>query len=305
MNEQHKDKFRGWFIPLQVCRLFESRTLNAEEILLLVKIDCLQDEENGDVCWASNDYLGRWWGKSGRWVRSTTAKFEKLGLIKITQLGDGRRHLKSLLFRRNETSRGVEENFQSRRNETSTKLPLREREEQIQDTTGEAGSGLFDLIPPENRPVKFSPPVIQFANWSRKKLFHIRIPGTRPSYKKGGGANGWSYETLLRWEDVYKGMLKSLSPGEIIKTLSRFINWEKDSEYAPVIHTFPSFAEKYDRVLSFVKRERARRERAGEDPDEFEYPEVRETIINPGNPHYLTAEEHAALKAEVDGPIRK
>lgn len=75
-----KEQNRGWFFPVVVVRMYEKGHINAEEMMLLGKINALVDEKKG--CWASNSYLSKWWGKTTQHVSRTIAKFEELGIIK-------------------------------------------------------------------------------------------------------------------------------------------------------------------------------------------------------------------------------
>lgn len=294
--EQHKEFYRGTFIPVTLMRLFEFRLLSGDEILLLQKIDALQDPKRGG-CWASNQWLAAWWGKSDNWVSKTISKFSRMKLVKVTQLGDGNRLIKI-------DQVGLSSNLQlglsskTRLDDNPIKVPLREGD----NTTGEKArpvEGVDFLIPPEEIQTKFSGPVIEFANWSRKRGFHIRVPGAKPVYAKGGQAGGWSRHTLLRWEEVYKDFCKIHGEGKVSRTLTRFIRWY-DSDNAPTAQTFMAFVDKFDRIAKFVQIEKGRREKSGEDSDELDFPLVRETIINPGKPTKLTNEEHNKLREQVD-----
>ena len=70
---------RGWYFPVCLTRLYEKRTLNAEEMMLLGKINSLCHYKKG--CWATNTYLANWWGKKPNWVSITISKFSRMGLI--------------------------------------------------------------------------------------------------------------------------------------------------------------------------------------------------------------------------------
>lgn len=82
MIEPH-DNPTGWFYPMELIRLWEKGTINDSEFLLLGKILILQDEQRGG-CWASNAWLGKWWGgRHEKHVSRILAKFERLKLIQI------------------------------------------------------------------------------------------------------------------------------------------------------------------------------------------------------------------------------
>lgn len=276
-------------------RLYESAAINAEEVLLFSKIDALQDPKFGG-CWASNTWLANWWHKSDRWVSLSIGKLHKLGLVRIIQKESGRVIQTLLDTPQKKTSTPPEENFCGPQKKTSAKVPLREGE-----STRAADRPVADtlLSGVEVLPDRFSPTVVEFANWSRRHGFHVRVPGAKPIYAKGGGQGGWSRLALMRWEEAYQSLCARHGRDRVGKTAKRFIRWH-DSEYAPVIHTFTSFAEKFDRIHKFVEREKAIREKNGEDTDDLDFPEVRMVTINKGPVKTMTEEEHRKLRAEVE-----
>lgn len=271
------DQFRGWFIPAPVVELYESGKLSEAELILLSKIDALQDKKRGG-CWASNQYLAQWWGKrTVTWVSKTVSKFQAMGLVKVTQLPDQSRIVRTTLPL-NYTSRPLEENFKLPLNYTSTKPPLRERG----DTRGVDRPVADVLLPGLGADsTQLSQAVTEFANWSRRHGYHVRVPGPTPTYSKGGGPGGWSRATLIRWEEAYAALCSRHGNGKVNRTLKRFLRWY-ESEYAPVVHTLTSFAEKFERIHKFVEKEKTIREKNGEDPDDLDHPEVQLRTVNKG-----------------------
>jgi len=81
MNEHHEEYNRGWYFPISLVRLYEAGTINAEEMMLLGKINSLCHPEKG--CWASNQWLADWWGKTAHWVSRSIARFKDLELIVV------------------------------------------------------------------------------------------------------------------------------------------------------------------------------------------------------------------------------
>jgi hypothetical protein len=275
--DEPREHYRGTYLPVSLMRLYEAGTLNGEEVLLFAKIDALQDPKAGG-CWASNEYLAKWWKKTDRWVSVTIAKFRDLGIVQVIPrdgltrvvviAGDPRRKLLPT----------PEENFRGPQKKTSAKVPLREGE-----TTRGDDRPVADVLLPGlgADATQLSPAVTEFANWSRRHGYHVRVPGANPTYSKGGGPGGWSRATLIRWEEAYRALCARHGNGKVNKTLKRFLRWY-ESEYAPVVHTLTSFTEKFDRIHKFVEKEKAIRERNGEDPDDLDHPEVQLRTVNKG-----------------------
>src|SRR5678816_1414004 len=85
-----EEKVRGWWFPIFLVELYESRTINAEEFLLLGKINSFAD------CRVSNRWLAEWWGaKTPQWVSHTLNKLQKMGLIRLKFFRDGRRRIRT------------------------------------------------------------------------------------------------------------------------------------------------------------------------------------------------------------------
>jgi hypothetical protein len=264
MNEEPREHYRGTFLPVELVRLYEDGTLNAEEIMLLTKIDALQDPEKG--CWASNEYLGAWWRKSGRWVRETVSKFEKLGLVEVTQFGDGKRSIRTE-SRRNKTSRGVEENFPVRRNKTSTKVPFGKERDSASASGGQ--EGLLNLKGPEDsRPMSYDPPVKLFAEFSRKRGFHLLPPGPsgQVRYKKGAQKGGWTRFKLDHWQRTYAYLLQRQSPETVAKVLEWYLRIYDSDKMVTRVTEFSRFVEEFAKIRQcMIWDQKKQRERDGEE----------------------------------------
>lgn len=77
---------RGWWYPQFLVDLYASRSISAEEFLLLGKINSYKK------CWIGNRALGKWWGgKSLHWVSRSLSKLQEKGLIKVTETDRGDR----------------------------------------------------------------------------------------------------------------------------------------------------------------------------------------------------------------------
>lgn len=288
-----ENHYRGTFLPVELIKLYEAGILNAEEILLLAKIDALQDPTKGG-CWATNGYLAVWWKKSPRWVSSSVSKFQSLGLASVIQKGDGERVIKTSLTPRKKTSTPQEENFYDPRKKTSTKYSLRNRESIA--ASDDAGS-LLNLNEPE-----YSEAVSAFATFSRQRGYHIRSRyGKQVVYTKLGQPGGWTRATLQRWEEIHQRLCRHHHPEKIRRMVLRLIKYY-DSEFCPEVRTFEAFANKFEAIEKFIKRERTNRIKAGEE-DEEEAPYEEPTMKVEEKEIAWDPEEHERLRLEVDGPL--
>lgn len=84
-ESEQKVKIRYWAYPVSLIRLYETDVINAEEVMLLGKINTYEK------CYASNKYLAAWWkNKSHNWVSTSLKKLEKLGVITCEYSGKRR-----------------------------------------------------------------------------------------------------------------------------------------------------------------------------------------------------------------------
>jgi hypothetical protein len=84
-------KFKGWFIPANIVRLFEEDRITARELLLLATIDSLVDTELGIPCYASNKWLGeKIHVRDDRTIRGMIGKLKDLGVLAEVEF-DGRK----------------------------------------------------------------------------------------------------------------------------------------------------------------------------------------------------------------------
>ena len=259
--EQHKNQFRGVFIPATVFRLFEAGKINGDELLLLTKIDALQDSKRGG-CYASNRFLSEWWGKTTTWTSKTISKLAEIGLIRIRQK-NGSRILISLLFTIELHFKGVEQNFKGGLNKTSRPTKTKERE----DTVSPDGDDRTLL--PVNPVPDLSPAVIEYARFSQGRDFHVISRNGKIQYAKGGGAGGWTRPTLNFWEKKYQELL-SMVPEDRIRKALRWFFTHYDDEFTPgPCRTFPRFVEKFDRIERQMRIDQRKFRRNSE--SEYEY----------------------------------
>lgn len=246
--DEPREHYRGTFLPVELIKLYESGSLNAEEVLLLAKIDALQDPKAGG-CWASNQYLGKWWGKSDRWVSYTVAKFQQLKLVEVVQLGDGKRIIQMPGVRRNKTST-------CRRNKTSIKVPYGKEE-----TTGNGqtvGRGREILLGQlEDTARAYSTPVVLFAHFSQRRGFHKLPSGPKGEarYKKGGQKGGWSRFTLDHWQRIFHELASRIGEDKVEKVLVWYLRTYDSYEFVAKVQTFSKFVETFDRIQQAMARQ--------------------------------------------------
>lgn len=80
-QDEPKEFNRGWYFPVSLVRLYEAGQINAEQMMLLGKINTLQHPKRG--CYASNQWLAKWWGKHATWVSENIGQFVEMGLVSV------------------------------------------------------------------------------------------------------------------------------------------------------------------------------------------------------------------------------
>lgn len=88
--------FTGWFISIDVIRLFDARTINLKETILLAIISNYSKTEKG--CYMSNERLGRELAVSGSHVSDMISNLKSLKLVSETGFDGRTRQLKVLDF---------------------------------------------------------------------------------------------------------------------------------------------------------------------------------------------------------------
>ena len=95
--------FKGVWIPREIW--LEER-LSALEKVILLEVDSL---DNGEGCWAGNDYLAEFCQCSERKVSDTVSKLTRMGYLKVISFDGRRRFLSSCVAEKvRETSRKCE-----------------------------------------------------------------------------------------------------------------------------------------------------------------------------------------------------
>lgn len=247
--DEPREHYRGTFLPVELIKLYESGTLNAEEVLLLAKIDALQDPKAGG-CWASNQYLGKWWGKSDRWVSSTVAKFQQLKLVEVVQLGDGKRIIQMPGVSRNKTST-------CRRNKTSIKVPYGKERTTGDGSAGRRGSVIDVIVGPEDTSRAYSTPVVLFAHFSQRRGFHKLPSGPKGEarYKKGGQKGGWSRFTLDHWQRIFHELSVMAGEDVVERVMVWYLRTYDSYEFVAKVQTFSKFVETFDKIQQAMARQ--------------------------------------------------
>lgn len=325
-----QEHYRGTFLPVELIRLYESGGINGEEILLLSKVDALQDPKKGG-CWASNQYLAKWWRKTDTWVSKTLSKLQVLKLVEITFPREGERVIKTI-FSLNKTSRGVEQNFKGGLNKSSTKVPFGKERVRISKNSAAAPHGRsFPLMGVNGSPaIKLSAPVQAYAKFSRMKEFHIRLKLSPEEikYARGGEAGGWSRATLITWQKSWEQFIKSQDAPVAEFVLDFYIkhyDYLTHHQNAPMAHTLLSFIERYEWIRRTIRLEQKRREAEGLEDDGEELDE--DSSDTHTTPHrstsndteplngaakivttkkklpQMTEEEHSAWMDRIDPPV--
>lgn len=86
--EQHSKQFTGWWIPAYAIELFEDRTINAKELILLATVHSYV--EKGEGCFASNRFLGEKIRVQESQIKKMISHLKELGLLMSSGF-DGRR----------------------------------------------------------------------------------------------------------------------------------------------------------------------------------------------------------------------
>lgn len=248
--EIHEDKPRGWYIPPPIRRMFEDRILNAEEVLLLTKIDALQDEKYGG-CWASNRWLAKWWGKSPLWVSQTVAKFKELKLIKtkfFVKKRKTRRVIKVLFQGDGIHPHSIRKTIPYDKNH----IPPYDKNHSKDNTSYYGEKGLRELRSGSNGLIsngkdQSSQLVQRYVEFTIKNRLHVG--------KTGSTINGWQKSIILGWEKRTRELLQQVEFAHVKKVLDwYFENWRET--YTPKCQTMKRFCERFSDVEDAMRRSR-------------------------------------------------
>lgn len=80
-KENHKERFRGVWIPAEIWELLDDGTISFHDYKLLRLVDSLVNAK-GVGCWASNDWLGNKLGRAAVYISSMVKKLKGLGLLR-------------------------------------------------------------------------------------------------------------------------------------------------------------------------------------------------------------------------------
>jgi hypothetical protein len=82
-TDSHLKQFTGWFIPVEIIRLYESRQIKIKSMILLALIDSLC--KNGEGCYASNEWLAEYMQVTPGWVQGMLSELRRMGLLETKQ----------------------------------------------------------------------------------------------------------------------------------------------------------------------------------------------------------------------------
>lgn len=250
----HEERNRGWYFPKALLKLYNDRTLNAEDMMLLGKINALVP------CFASNAYLAKWWGKDSRHVSRTIKRFIDLGLIrsevKVKAYGTHRTLFTTFqgddLVREGWTkmSRGVDKNVHPGRTKMSSKYcsytSYNSKEiskNPLRCAKAHSQAGVNGLIFKEsNTPLTKAAKLCQtFNEWRIKNRLHI----------------GRSKPNKVKWERAANDLIERLEGNipRIREVLSWYFENFKDP-YTPNVLSMSSFCDKFDSIEKAMMREK-------------------------------------------------
>ena len=117
MSEDPKRGFTGIFIPVEI---LDNKDLKPIEMFLLAQINALDKGNDGNGCYASNEYLGNLLGVKTNTISIYISHLKELGLLE--QVGfDGRRRLLSVNGRVSQTSNPAYHKCESHSNSSKSK----------------------------------------------------------------------------------------------------------------------------------------------------------------------------------------
>lgn len=261
MNEP-KEKVRGWWYPIFLINLYESRVINAEEFMLLGKINSFTE------CQVNNKWLAEWWGKSPHWTSDVLSKLRKMGLLRIKITGSGKRLIETC-FKGDEgwdqrgswKNRRVLEKQEGGPGKTGTDLSIAKAKEINTFHAARSARGVCDSFG-LNGQVKLPSIITRFNELSITNRWYVGM--------KGSNGKGWTHQTLVSWAKLYQKLKEEL--GGDVSRIKEVFNWfaaNKDLEFTPKAMTFRQFFEKFCRIEDAMKRS-TKQERSRIDPEDAE-----------------------------------
>jgi len=248
---------QGWYFPPSIVCLYRQGEINAEEMMLLGKINALC--HGSGRCWASNKWLGEWWAKHPIWVSRCVSKFHKLGLITI-KIKEGYQREIRVDFQ----VVGVKEKSNDPANKKLSRgktKPLKTSTNELNDLTRGASHSRVGVLSSSNgehqdRPSRL---VGMFVELSIAQRWHVG--------KHGSTRSGWQKRIIQDWEKCCRELVAQL--GEDWRRVRRVLKWYavhcKD-EYVPKCRTMKTFCERFTNLEDAI-----RRSNKGEDPEEEEF----------------------------------
>jgi hypothetical protein len=284
--EIHEDQSQGWWIPLPVHALYEvwdqqkqertgSRILNAEEVMLLSKLNALQSAKHGG-CYASNHWLARWWDKSENWVSQTLSKFKDLELIQITHTPSGRRIIQTVfsggegVLEKSKTPlRKVKDPFE--KSQSRTDIKSRHKESTRSRAAGAAPGDRagFALVGEDGTTRDAKAFAHAFAKWSVQNKLHLGAQGSTKT--------GWKPTTITAWTRHAKELIELFGLEEVQKVW-RWYTQHHGEAFVAECQTLGGFRTKFQKIRSQMKRQSNGHSRNGEHTGDDEEGQLVEEV---------------------------
>lgn len=248
-----EEKRRCWTFPVCLIIAYEQELINAEELMLLGKINALCDVREG--CFARNSYLAKWWNKSEVHVSRTISKFEELGFIEISR--EERKRTIRVTFQGDQTLTKMLNHVNKNVKTGSTKMLTHysntigvERSEQAAGAATRVST--FGL----NGESSITKLCHAFASFTIKHRLH--------EGNQGATKDSWEKRTLRRWERPLEDLIEQVGN---IKEVQRVMEWyfaHYGDEYIPTAQTMNAFCRKWGKFKSAMARHSNGHSRHGE-----------------------------------------
>ena len=249
-EETHKEVSRGWYFPASLIHLWETGIINAEQMMLLGKINALQTKERG--CWASNAWLGKWSNKHPRHVSRSVSYLQKLGLVKI----------KLIPKANNSTERQIRVTFQP--DEIGDIGNERGRHQKVKGMHQKVNRGIHQKVPQlrntsysQSKKVKHSPACagenVIFKSSKETPKFIVGASNHLENYIR----EIHKMDTRIQpnhWHREFSLLLKELRGDKkrLIKVLKEYTS--KEGQYKPTAWSAQAFRKKWKNIEAWVNK---------------------------------------------------
>lgn len=249
-----KKKLTLSYFPLVFFQLYENKELNAEETMLLAKINMMQNLEKG--CFASNRWLGKWWGKHPTWVSKAINKFKKMGLVEVKLFTKGKNRTVRQVWIRSLIDETTPQTKVQDPHRQKCKTPLKEKCKQLRDTSyhyksknntelrvrgaHNGSSGAFFENGKEDAESPISKLCKLYQNFIITKRLHL----------------GKKKPNIAKWKRACSELKDSLDGDlpRISKVLSwYFLNWK--NPWVTHCHAMPTFCQNFHKIEKAMLRD--------------------------------------------------